>query len=74
MEKNTAMALLFASNRWGDEYPFDYSNQAKQILTACVHKGENGEEGDPMWDPKNKLIKFVPKLPDRSLVPSSSFL
>lgn len=63
-EEYFAMALLFASNRWGDgEYPFDYSRQAKQILTACVHKGEDGEEGDPMWDPENKLIKFVPETP-----------
>lgn len=63
-EEYFAMALLFASNRWGDgECPFDYSRQAKQILTACVHKGEDGEEGDPMWDPANKLIKFVPETP-----------
>jgi len=61
-EEFFAMALLFASNRWGDgEYPFDYSVQAKQILTACVHKGEDGQEGDPMWNPENKLIKFVPE-------------
>ena len=53
-------ALLFASNRWGDgEYPFDYSRQAKQILAACVHKGEGGEEGDPMWDPTNKPVSYT---------------
>ncbi len=63
-EEYFAMALLFASNRWGDgPEPFDYSVQAKRILTACVHKGEDGEEGDPMWDPQNKLIKFVPETP-----------
>ncbi|HHT90659.1 MAG: glycosyl hydrolase family 8 [Bacillota bacterium] len=63
-EEFFAMALLFATKRWGDgAEPFDYSSQAKQILTAVVHKGEAGEEGDPMWDPKNKLIKFVPETP-----------
>lgn len=63
-EEYFAMALLFASKRWGDgEAPFDYGPQARQILTACVHKGEGGQEGDPMWDPTNKLIKFVPETP-----------
>jgi oligosaccharide reducing-end xylanase len=60
-EEYFAMALLFASNRWGDgPTPFDYGVQAKEILKECVHKGENGK-GDPMWDPSNRLIKFVPE-------------
>ena len=62
-EEFFAMALLFASRRWGDgPEPFDYSNQAKYILRECVHKGEKGE-GHPMWNPENKLIKFVPESP-----------
>lgn len=60
-EEYFAMALFFASNRWGDgEFPFNYSEQARAILHACVHKGSNGLPGDPMWDPDNKLIKFIP--------------
>ena len=40
--------------------PYDYSVQARKILKECVHKGEN-VIGNPMWDPENKLIKFVPE-------------
>lgn len=59
-EEFFAMALFFASHRWGDgEGIFNYSKQAKDILHACVHNGEN-KPGDPMWEPSNKLIKFVP--------------
>ena len=62
-EEFYAMALFFASNRWGDgPSPYNYSEQAKTILRACVHKGEQ-DNGDPMWDPATKLIKFVPESP-----------
>lgn len=62
-EEFFAMALFFASARWGDgPEPFNYSEQARIILRACIHKGETGE-GDPMWDPETKLIKFVPETP-----------
>lgn len=62
-EEFYAMALFFASSRWGDgPEPYDYSNQARTILRACVHQGEQGE-GDPMWDPATKLIKFIPESP-----------
>lgn len=60
-EEYFAMALFFASHRWGDgEEPLNYSEQARQILKACVHKGEDGV-GSPMWEPSNKLIKFTPE-------------
>ena len=60
-EEYFAMALFFASNRWGDgEGIYNYSEEARAILHECVHKGENGTPGDPMWDPSNKLIKFIP--------------
>lgn len=60
-EEYFALALFFASNRWGDgEGIFRYSKEAKAILHECVHKGENGTPGDPMWEPSNKLIKFIP--------------
>lgn len=59
-EEFFAMALFFASNRWGDgEGIFNYSKEAKELLYEWVHKGEK-EPGDPMWEPENKLIKFVP--------------
>ena len=54
------MALFFASKRWGDgDGIFCYSKEAQNILRECVHKGEPGHSGEPMWEPSNKLIKFV---------------
>ncbi|OOM78779.1 reducing end xylose-releasing exo-oligoxylanase [Clostridium puniceum] len=61
-EEYFALALFFAANRWRNgEGIFNYSKEARKLLYECVHKGEK-EQGDPMWDPKNKLIKFVPGL------------
>jgi alpha-glucuronidase len=63
-EEYFAMALFLASRRWGEgEGIFAYAAEARGILRACVHKGEPGNPGDPMWDPETKLIKFVPGLP-----------
>ena len=67
-EEYYAMALFFASHRWGDgPAPLDYSVQARKILHACVHNEtvmEDGKPvGGPMWDPDTKLIKFVPETP-----------
>ena len=60
-EEFFAMALFFASHRWGDgEGIFCYSEQAKKILRACLHKGENGRDGQPMWNHENGQILFVP--------------
>lgn len=60
-EEFYAMALFFASHRWGDgEGIFNYSAEAKEILRACVHKGENGRAGAPMWNRDNHLVLFVP--------------
>lgn len=60
-EEFFAMALFFASHRWGDgEGIFCYSEMAKKILRACLHKGENGRAGAPMWNHENKQILFVP--------------
>lgn len=59
-EEFFAMALLFASHRWEEgSPPFDYGKQARDLLRTCIHKGENGD-GFPMWNPDNKLIKFIP--------------
>lgn len=63
-EEYFAMALFFASKRWGDnEVPFDYSVQAKDILHHCVHQAEIVKDGQPMWDSSNHYIKFVPEAP-----------
>ncbi|MBO5031037.1 MAG: xylanase [Lachnospiraceae bacterium] len=60
-EEFFAMALFFASHRWGDrEGIFNYSREAKEILRACLHKGENGRPGAPMWNKDNYQILFVP--------------
>ena len=61
MEKNILQwRSFFASKRWGDgEGIFDYSSEARAILRECVHKGEPGHPGEPMWNPENHLIKFV---------------
>jgi len=59
-EEFFAMALFFASNRWGDgEGIFNYSAEARAILRACLHNGEEAP-GCPMWDKDNYLIKFIP--------------
>lgn len=63
-EEFFAMALLFASNRWGDgEGIFNYSHEAKEILRAVLHKGENGRPGAAMWNRENGQILFVPGSP-----------
>lgn len=63
-EEYYALALFFAANRWGEgEAPFNYAAQARDILRHCVHQHELVKDGDPMWDPKNHLIKFVPESP-----------
>ena len=60
-EEFFAMALFFASRRWGDgEGIFEYSKEAKMILSACLHKGQNGRPGCTMWNLENRQILFVP--------------
>lgn len=63
-EEYFAMALFFASHRWGDgEGIYHYSKEAKAILHECIHKGEaEGSLGSPMWNPDHKLIKFIPEV------------
>lgn len=60
-EEYYAMALFFASNRWGDgEGIFNYSREARNILSACLHKGTDGRPGKAMWNLENRQILFVP--------------
>lgn len=59
-EEFFAMALFFASHRWGDgEGIFAYSVEAGKLLHTCIHKGEKGTRGRSMWDRDNKLIRFI---------------
>ena len=63
-EEFFAMDLFFASHRWGDgEGIYEYSREAKDILRACLHKGENKRPGHAMWNAKNHLILFTPGSP-----------
>ena len=60
-EEYFAMALLMASARWGDgERLFHYGDQAREILRHAVHQKEMVPGGEPMWEPANKYIRFVP--------------
>ncbi len=62
-EEYFALALFFASHRWGDkESPFDYASQARKILRHCLHQSEMIEGGHNMWDIKTHYIKFVPSV------------
>jgi len=59
-EEFFAMALIFASKKWGDgKAPFDYMTQARAILHACLHQEEEVPGGRGMWDLDNALIRFV---------------
>lgn len=52
-------ALLFASNRWGDDTGIDYKAEAQHILNCSMEKtGEGGAM--PLINPENKLITFTP--------------
>ncbi|OAB41162.1 hypothetical protein PBAT_21625 [Paenibacillus antarcticus] len=55
------MALFFASTvrEMAMNAPFNYGTQARDLLRTCLHKAQDGI-GHPMWDPHNKLIKFIP--------------
>ncbi len=63
-EEYFAMALFFAAHRWGcGDGIFNYEEEARSILRACLHKGRDGRPGCPMWDAGNHLILFVPGSP-----------
>lgn len=59
-EEFFAMALLFASHRWGDgEGIFNYSKEACDLLHTMLRKGEGKELGRGMFDLENHLIRFI---------------
>ncbi len=60
-EEYYAMALFMAAARWGDgEGSFNYSARAREILRHAVHQHEMVQGGQPMWEPENTYIRFVP--------------
>jgi oligosaccharide reducing-end xylanase len=63
-EEYFAMALFFASARWGDgEGIFNYSREAVALLETCLHQGSRPKDepgARPMWDADNYLIRFIP--------------
>lgn len=60
-EEFFAMALIFASHRWGNgEGIYDYEKRAKDLLRDCIHH-EELYGGHNMWT-EDGLIKFVPGL------------
>ena len=69
-ESYFAMALLFASNRWGDgKGIYDYRAEAETLLTAMVHRpaisapGKHGQHTvGPMMNPDPPMILFVPEV------------
>jgi len=63
-EEFFAMALFFASHRWGDrDGIFNYSHEAKELLKTCIHNPELNPHGRPMWNSKNYQILFTPGSP-----------
>jgi len=67
-ESYFAMALLFASNRWGEgKGIYDYHAEAEKLLTAMVHRERITATGrfgphtvGPMMNPDPPMILFVP--------------
>ena len=62
-EEYFAMALFMAAARWGDEEgSFNYSARAREILRHAVHQHELVKGGEPMWEPENAYIRFIPEM------------
>jgi oligosaccharide reducing-end xylanase len=69
-ESYFAMALLFASNRWGDgKGIYDYHAEAEKLLSAVVHRpvisgpGKYGPHSvGPMMNADPPMILFVPEV------------
>ena len=62
-EEYFAMALFMAAARWGDgEGLFNYTEQAREILRHAVHQDDLVPGGQPMWEPENGYVRFVPEM------------
>lgn len=59
-EEYIAMALFFASHRWGDgDGVYNYSQEANKILHAMLHQADDGV-GVNMFDGVSNLVVFCP--------------
>ncbi len=59
-----AMALFFASHRWGDgDGIFNYGAEAQAILRSMIHKHEEPDRGQvtDMFDARTHQVVFVPE-------------
>ena len=60
-EEYFALALFFASHRWGDgKEPFNYGGQARYILREALHKPDVKGEGFNLWDRETRYIRLTP--------------
>ena len=58
-EEYFAMALLFASHRWGDgDGIFEYSREACDILHSMIREADS-DHGRGMFEGENHLIRFI---------------
>ncbi len=70
-----AMALLFASNRWGDKTgAFDYKAEAQAVLDIMLHKEEQKSDmATNMFNKDNHQVVFVPTIGKNSSFTDASY-
>jgi oligosaccharide reducing-end xylanase len=71
-EEYFAMALYFASGRWGNGGPVNYRVEADRLLTDLLHRREiTGKTArgfmtaGAIFEPKEKLVRFTPDVRNR---------
>ncbi len=59
-----AMALFFASARWGNGAGiFDYRAEALQLLDTMLHKNDQSSDlATDLFDPRTRQVVFVPRI------------
>jgi endo-1,4-beta-D-glucanase Y len=60
-EEYFIMALMFASNRWGDgEGIYNYKKEANDLLAHCMKRGDTGGGVVNLFNSTQKQVVFVP--------------
>ncbi len=73
-EEWLAMALLFASGRWGNGGIFDYRAEAQAILDIMLHKHEQKSDlATDMFDATTRQVVFVPTIGKNSSFTDPSY-
>ena len=69
------MALLFASNRWGNGSGLqDYKGQAQDILDTMLHKEDQPSDlATNMFNAEHKMVVFVPRIGSNSSFSDPSY-